>query len=196
MIIETQYLPPIDTFILASKYRTICIEAHENYQKKSFRNRANIIGANGILSLSVPLKKGKHNQKSIREVEISYTESWPKIHIQSIISAYQSSPYFEFYCDPIFDIIKGEEKYLYPLNVKLLKTITSLLDIEVQETKSYEFEVENDFRSKIVPNSFPLMHQKSYQQVFSEKFDFIPHVSIIDALFCLGPELKLYLSSH
>lgn len=196
MIIETQYLPPIDTFILASKYKTIYIEAHENYQKKSFRNRAIITGANGKLDLSIPLKKGKHNQKSIREVEISYTENWPKVHAQSIRSAYQSAPYYDYYADPILEIIQSGEKYLYELNMKLLNTINKAVCLTIKETEEYLFEVENDFRSTLSPNSYAIDTQDPYPQVFNEKFDFIEHVSIVDALFCLGPELPLYLNSQ
>ena len=65
-ILTTEYLPPISSFWLMNKVEKIIMEHSENYQKKSTRNRAKIMGVNGIDILSVPLKKGKNNRMPIK----------------------------------------------------------------------------------------------------------------------------------
>ena len=38
-------------------FNTVYMEFFENYKRHSFRNRAKILGANGTLLLTVPIKK-------------------------------------------------------------------------------------------------------------------------------------------
>ncbi|MBK7428109.1 MAG: WbqC family protein [Saprospiraceae bacterium] len=58
-VLPAYYLPDAFFFYLGMQSKVILIEANENYQKNSFRNRCDILSANGPLSLSVPLRKGK-----------------------------------------------------------------------------------------------------------------------------------------
>lgn len=195
MIIETQYLPPVDTFICAHKYNGLMVEAYENYQKKGYRNRCHILGGQGVVRLSVPLESGKNQQMPIQDVRISYETDWVKHHIQSIRSAYGSSPFFIFYADDIFDILESREKSLFILNKKLLNYLCPILGLNMEETTSYERGIENDFRSKIKPNR-PFIENNDYEQVFSNQLPFVPNLSILDVLFCLGPESMHYLLEH
>lgn len=195
MIIETQYFPPIDTYIYAHKYNGLKIEAYENYQKKGYRNRCHILGGQNIVRLSIPLESGKNQQMPIQKVRISYKTDWIKQHIQSIRSAYSNSPFFIFYSDDIFDILSTRETYLYSLNKNILSYLCPLLGLSLGETLFYEKEIPTDFRSKIKPNRHEIKHQ-AYEQVFSNKTPFVPNLSILDALFCLGPETWHYLLQH
>ena len=68
-----------------------------SYEKQSFRNRAEIYGANGKLKLIIPIKHSQGSKKkSYKNVSIDYDKNWQKIHWKSICSAYRSSPYFEY----------------------------------------------------------------------------------------------------
>lgn len=194
MIIESQYLPPIDTFVAAYKYNGLTIEAYENYQKKGFRNRAHILGANGLLRLTVPLVKGKNNQMPIQEVRIDYSEAWQSNHIQSIRSAYGNAPYYIHYIDAIVGIIAQKHTYLYELNWALLKHFCKLLNINLNATDSYlRNPMQKDLRSQLKPNKPFVPNPTSYLQVFSQNQDFVSNLSILDLLFCKGPESTAYL---
>ena len=70
-IIELQYFPSISFFAILLQFDQILIEQHDNYQKRTYRNRCHIASANGLLRLSVPLEKGKNNQQTIRDVKIA-----------------------------------------------------------------------------------------------------------------------------
>ena len=80
---ELHFLPCVGVFQHYAQAETIVLEAHENYQKGSYRNRCHILGANGLQRLSLPLAKGKNNQLNIREVQLSHEQDWPRQHWQS-----------------------------------------------------------------------------------------------------------------
>jgi hypothetical protein len=86
---------------------------------------------------------------------------------------------------------------LFDLSSELLTQCLAFLDLDVQLnfTKTYydlPNEPENDFRSKLIPkrNSADLntYNQKTYQQVFGNNF--VDNLSIIDLIFCEGPQAK------
>ena len=93
-VIKIDILP----FSLRGKVNTIVIEKHENFVKQTYRNRCDIVTANGKLSLSIPLIK-QADKELISDKKISYAEDWRKQHWRTIVSAYKNSPYFEFFED-------------------------------------------------------------------------------------------------
>jgi len=98
LIIEPFYLPISAIFSFSSYCDSIVIDDDSTFIKQSFRNRAYIASANGKQSLTIPLKQGK-TKLSNKEVQIDYSTNWQRIHWQSIISAYNNSPFFEFYAE-------------------------------------------------------------------------------------------------
>lgn len=204
VLIESQYLPPIASFAYFARAETIILEACENYQKGSYRNRCHLAGANGALRLSIPLRKGKHNQLPIQAVEISYDEPWHRQHWQAIRSAYGNAPFFPFYADALAAIYEQRPQNLWALNLDLLATLFKLLGWSKPIQYSEDFVRTTpdhvlDLRQQIRPGrsdtpianlSFP-----SYPQVFTEKHGFLPNLSILDLLFCSGPQTGLYLNT-
>ncbi len=93
--------PPVVVMSHISHYQTIVLEARENYQKKSYRNRFELGSVQGPISLSVPLVKGKHQQQVITETKICYSENWTRSHLRTIQSLYSNSAYYIHYIDEI-----------------------------------------------------------------------------------------------
>lgn len=180
---STAYFPPLAWFVTAQHKGSWHWEAHENYQKGGWRNRCRIATANGPLLLSVPLTGGKHQQMPIREVEISYRDDWWRVHEQTIRSAYGRAPYFEYYAEEIFTVVRQRPLHLWELNETIINTIGSLLQLTVLPvpTTSYWGGAAGQ-----VPDGTGT----PYPQVFTERFGFIDGLSVLDALFCLGPELN------
>ena len=170
-------------------------EATENFQKRSIRSRCIIKTDKGAKHISVPLKAGKNQQLPIKKVEISYDENWTKNFIHSLISCYSASPYMDYYKDKFVACLERKPQYLWDLNMELNQLIIDSLDmkLEVSETQDWIRDYDEnsiDFRTKI-PN-FDLTYQ--YPQLFKEKgLDFIENLSILDLLFCCGPEAPLHL---
>ncbi len=193
-IIESQYLPPISYFAVLLKQPSIFIEQYENYQKGSYRNRCHIATANGILRLSIPLEKGKNNQTPIKEVKIYNADNWQIQHWRTMKSAYGKSPYFEFYADELCLFFEKKYDFLLDWNTDLLRFMTENigLPVDIQLTDNY-YKNDNtimDYRNVISPKkeNLNLFQDLHYGQVFEDKHGFIPNLSILDLLFCKGPE--------
>ncbi len=201
-LIELQYLPPIAYFSILMKHETIWIEQYENYQKGSYRNRCEIGTSNGTLRLSIPLEKGKNNQTNIRDVKIYNATNWQIQHWRAIQSAYGKSPFFEYYADDLSPYFNKSFNFLFDWNLELLNLTTELIGLstDFQLNTTYEFNQNDfwDYRNTITPkNSLQLPYQpKSYNQVFEDKHGFIPNLSILDLLFCKGPEATLVINDY
>lgn len=197
ILLESQYLPPVSYFQLMARAEQTEIEGAEHYNKGSYRNRCHIAGANGILRLSIPLASGKHQQKPIQEVQISYVESWHKQHWQSIQSAYGQSPYFDFYGEELRDILFEKKDKLFDLNQSLLGWACDALQLDfpkVNQTYERTPEDKKDFRNQIHPKKESPVSLNPYLQIFEERHGFLADLSILDLIFCKGPEANSILT--
>ena len=180
---STAYFPPLAWVLRAITEGQWRWEAHENYQKGGWRNRCCIAAANGPLLLSVPLRGGKHRGTPVREVAISYRTDWPRQHEQSIRSAYGRAPYFDFYAEPLLEVLHRPTADLWSLNWELTRTLVELLDLPLELTTTDSFCAGSAGETPVAESVPP------YPQVFQERHGFLPGLSILDGLFCLGPEL-------
>ncbi len=199
LIIESQFCAPILTWSYISRSDGVIWDVHSRYRKKSFRNRMYLLSSHGVFRLSIPLQQGKYNQ-DLCDVEISYETDWQKQHWQSIISAYNRSPFFEFFCDELESIYVQRPKHLFEFNVNLNQWIARQLNMEVgQETSLSDIEYSPnlmlDLRDRIRKNT-KFEGQKDYLQVFSDRVEFQPNLSILDLLFNEGPNSKSYLDLY
>lgn len=197
MILSSLYFAPISQFALyVQKGPAFKRDIHEHFTKQSYRNRCEIMAANKVLSLSIPLKKYANNT-AISAIEISYDENWPALHWKSIESAYRKAPFFEYYADRYYSIFfEQQEKFLIDFNSKLESKLSQDLKIELQEVSSESYEEQYpDWRCIINPKTktkkFTFPH---YYQVFEERHGFVEDLSIIDLLFNLGPSARDYLN--
>jgi hypothetical protein len=192
-IIETQVFPNIQYFTLILKHKGLTLEANENYQKRSFRNRYHIGSQKGILNLSIPLSKGKNEQQSIREVIISFDHNWQSQHWNSICSSYGKSPYFIYYKDEIKELLFSTEGSLFQYNQNIILEICKLLKIPIaiEHTTDFEKNIQASHYNKLKLNS--LVQTIPYYQVYAKKSQFLNNLSILDLLFHMGPESILYL---
>ena len=205
ILLELQYLPCIQYGSKFFQYPQVILEQHENYLKGSYRNRCHIAGPNGLQRLSIPLAKGKNEQQAIREVRIAYHEAWQASHWNSIRTAYGNAPFFDFYADELSPFYQKNYTFLFDFNYELLQMLlehiapssTLQLSTSYQNTSLKEVQ---DARNSI----FPKKHRQKedvdfkiveYDQVFQEKNGFIPNLSILDLLFCCGPQASLILES-
>lgn len=190
------YLPPVSWFAEFLDDSKIVFEQFENFPKQTYRNRANIYGANGRLSLIIPIN---HNGKrAFKDIEISNAENWKNLHWKSIKTAYQSSPYFEFYEDKIKAVFDCEETSLLKFNLNALKIILSILKTEKAYSLNNEYIKEpeqQNFREKFSAKTVSEYTMNEYYQTFSDKLGFEKDLSILDLLCNKGPESLTYIKS-
>jgi hypothetical protein len=200
VILPTVYFGPIQYYSKLLKYEEALIEHHEHFPKQTFRNRCNIYGANGLLSLSIPLKK-RGERTPVKDVRIAYDQPWQSLHWRSFQASYRSSPYFEFYEDDLAPFYEKEYEFLLDFNTELHGLVCGLLKIDnnTKPTEKYEKTYENadDLRDLISPKEDWKKDKdyevKEYTQVFGSKYGFLPNLSIADLLFNEGPSAREFI---
>ena len=192
-LLPTAYLAPIEYYAILLQEPNCSIELHEHFVKQSIRNRCDIYGANGKLQLTIPKQRKGSSKTIIKEIQISYKQSWQKQHWTAIQSAYNSSPFFKYYQDELQSFFETEETLLVDFNQKLQKVILGLLQQEGDNTSfTKKFQHKGSF-SDFRNYTWKCKNPVAYDQVFMEKHGFIADLSIIDLLFNLGPESSDYL---
>lgn len=196
ILLSTAYFPPVQYVSKFLQFEKIYIEQHENFTKQTYRNRCEILAANGPVSLVIPVVKGRGSKIKIRDLKISYDTDWQRNHWRTIFSAYNSSPFFEFYRDEISPFFEKKWKFLFDYNLAILESICELIEIDFNVELTHDFEKVDsntlNFREAISPKKQkakhdPDFHPNEYTQVFAEKFGFVPNLSILDLLFNEGP---------
>lgn len=197
-LLSMAYLPPVSYFSVLKTAPAAYLEQWENYTKQTYRNRCNILSANGLMSLAVPVEKIKNEKTLVRDVRISDKENWQTQHWRALMSAYNSSPFFEYYIDDLLPFYQKKWQFLLDFNIQLLTKLLELTDLQTKIlfTENYQISAESfiDLRNDIHPKK---KQQNAcftpYYQVFKERFGFIPDLSLVDLLFNMGNESILFI---
>lgn len=230
-LLSTAYFPPVSYFAAIaeemeglSNRKTdgdgslelspsiIYIEACENYQKQSYRNRCRFYAADGVQALSFPIiHEGGTHKLPVAEIKVDYSTPWLLQHERTIVSAYRTSAYFEYYQDELFEIMESRPERLLDLNMALLRFFIEKTGLKVDLRMTSDFNRDGvvreedgteilctDLREVIHPKRSntilpDLKLEKPYFQVFAQKHGFISDLSIMDLLFNEGPDSILFL---
>lgn len=202
ILLSSAYLPPVQYFAHLQSAEQVWIEQYDHYQKQTYRNRCVIAAPDGPLSLTVPIEKPNTQKAFMRDIRISDHGNWRHLHWNAIESAYNHTPFFEYYKDDFRPFYEKKFDFLVDYNEQLCQLVCQLIDIDtsLQRTESYVAEPSNtiiDLRDAIHPKKEvmddALFSAVPYYQVFQERLGFLPNLSIIDLLFNMGPEAILVL---
>lgn len=201
-LFATAYAAPVQYYWHWNRSDSRIVEVCEHYIKQSWRNRCLIATANGPMVLSLPVESGA-GKTSIKDVRLSDHGNWRHLHWNSIESAYNSSPFFEYYADDLRPIYEKRYAFLFDFNEALHRCFCSLLDLDSNATTTKLFQPDSpadclDLRTLIHPKKpwnevDTTFCSKPYYQVFDLKYGFQPNLSIMDLLFNMGPEAILYV---
>lgn len=198
-LFSTAYFPSISYMARFLQEDAPVVEVWETYHKQTYRNRCRVMTANGVESLSVPVVKVNGNHTMTKDIVISPIEPWQHIHSRCLESAYKASPYFDHYYNYLQPIFETRFERLIDLNDAALEAVLKMLKVEkeIVHTTDYVREAEYDLREAFSPKQFlDASLFTPYYQVFSDKFPFTPDLSILDLLFCEGPEARNYLLAY
>jgi hypothetical protein len=193
VLLPALFFGPIDYFALIARSEELIFDSHEHFKKQTYRNRCEVLGPNGTFKMLLPVRRRNHSP--MVEVTIAEEEKWRRLHLKTLGSFYRSSSYFEFYEHRIDEFYARKFENLFELNMASTALACELLDIPFNFKTSTEFipYAEDDLRLKIHPKSSSLTTQSSYHQVFSDRFEFQPNLSVLDLLFNRGPQAREYL---
>jgi hypothetical protein len=200
ILLPCTYLGPVHYYAKFLQGNVI-IEQYDSYVKQSYRNRCVIVAANGTEILSIPVLKPSGSTPTLKDVRIDNNRSWRQQHWRALISAYNSTPFFEYYADDFSKFYEKPIDFLLDLNLNLLDCVLENIGIDRKYILSDHYSKDftgSDMRESIHPKQQHTTIDKTYRdvpyyQVFATKHGFIPNVSIVDLLFNCGPESLLIL---
>lgn len=194
VLLSTAYFPPVSYFVALKQSDTVIVEASENFVKQSYRNRCRILTAQGSRDLVVPVKHGKGKKVPICNVQIDYDQPWQKNHWKSLETAYNRSPFFEYYKDHLQVFFEQRYNNLFEFNQAILMECLRFFNLRpsIEFTQEHQLQCpENkvDYRASIHPKlAVPVeLQSKTYPQVFDDRQAFQQGLSILDLLFSQGP---------
>ncbi|MDR0413354.1 MAG: WbqC family protein [Dysgonamonadaceae bacterium] len=199
VLFTTAYLAPVEYYIYLHRAERPVIEKADHYVKQTYRNRCRIAAANGVQTLSIPVVKPDTPKAYTRDIRIAGHANWTHLHWNAIVSAYNSTPFFEYYRDDFSPFYEKRYDYLFDFNEQLRELVCSCLEIypDISYSSSYEINPaagETDLREAIHPKKESrIRHFEPYYQVFESRYGFQPNLSIIDLLFNMGPEAIRFL---
>lgn len=197
--LSTAYLAPVSYYQLLNGAQKVVIDPNEHYHKQSFRNRCCIASANGPMDLILPVELPQGQRTIVKEVRLSDHGDWRSKHWKAIASAYNSSPFFEYFADDLQSLYEQSWGFLWDFNMALQSTILELLviepNIDIADHYITDWKGEGpDLRDLLHPKKeLSLFNVTPYYQVFAHKQGFLPGLSIIDLLFNMGDESVLVL---
>ena len=203
--LSSAYLAPVEYYSKLLCEYEIFIEQNENYIKQTYRNRCTILSANGSMNLSVPIEATGGNKTPVKDIRIAEHANWRHLHWNALVSAYNSTPFFEYYRDYFEPFYEKKYNFLFDLNEQLREMICDLLDIgtsNILYTTEYISKNDinaTDFRESISPKKDwqtfdPQFTPIPYYQVFEQRFGFVENLSIVDLLFNMGNESLIILN--
>ena len=211
MLLSTAYFPPLAWIALAARDFTLSpervlpshawLEAAENYQKQSYRNRCYILAGDGPQMLQVPVIH--QADMLITKVQVDYSTPWVVRTQRALDTAYETSAWYEYYRDGLFALLDRQPRTLWELNLSLIRWSLERIGIACEFSPTTSFAApdagEDDFRYQIHPKRpngvlEEMGLQKPYYQVFRDKMGgFTPGLSVLDLLFNEGPDSILWV---
>ena len=211
MLLTTAYFPPVAWFALLARDMTLSpdrvspstvfLEACENYQKQSYRNRCYILAGDGVQMLQVPIVHGE--SLGITQIRVDYSTPWLVRTERSLDAAYYTSAYYEYYRDELFERMEERPALLWDWNLSLIRFLLEKTGVACHLLPTSSFVTPaaagpDDFRTVIHPKRpdsvlSSLGLERPYFQVFADRFGFTPDLSVLDLLFNEGPDSLLWL---
>ncbi len=199
ILLHPSYFPSIEQMAAVAQADKVVFEVEDNYLKQTYRNRSYIAHSNGKLLLNIPTRHNKTDGKrKAKDVLVENDFPWQEQHWKSLKSAYQSSPFFEYYEDDLEPLFTETVGNLMEHNFKIFELLCELIGIEVEVSKTTEYKVDpeiTDLRYLVNAKRKSSFKPETYTQVHETNYPFLPNLSVLDLLFNEGPNALTYLEA-
>ena len=131
VLLSSCYLAPIDYYALLDRSGYATIEIGNNYQKQTYQNRCHIAGANGMLTVRIPVMKTAKEEATVRDIRIDDHGNWQHLHWNAIVSAISLHPLLSYYEDE-FRHLYEKKKRICMISTRNCVSGLSLMVIETE----------------------------------------------------------------
>ncbi len=147
---QPDFLPWLGFFDRWQKSDLFIVLDDVQYLRRGWQNRDKIKTSQGVLWLTVPVKKKGFYHQEIRYVFIDKQEDWKNKHFNIIKNAYHKAPNFNFIFNELKDIYCDSSEKLIDLNINLLKFCANLLKIKTPLVYSSSYNITSKKNSRLV----------------------------------------------
>lgn len=224
-ILQSNYIPWKGYFDLINRVDEFIIYDDMQYTRRDWRNRNKIKTPQGLKWLTIPVEvKGKYYQK-IHETKIS-DGNWANSHWGQIKQYYAKSPYFNVYKDQLEELyLNCSEEYLSEINYRFIVAICEILSIDTKIRWSSEFSLLDGKTERLLgickdcqadvyisgPAAKGYFDEELAKQEgiavewidysgypeYPQLFPPFEHsVTVLDLIFNMGSEARLYMEKH
>ena len=187
VILPAAYLPSVGYMARIAAGGCV-IDTGEHFLKRSERNRAHILTANGPMALTVQVSHANRLRVPVREVRIDYSKRWQHQHWTALVSAYRSSPYFDHYAPRFEQFYNRRWEWLAEYNLALAEMMLGCIGIALPAvSESYVAAADGDLDLRPKEAHDPAYGAVPYIQTFADRMPFVGGMSFADLLFCEGP---------
>ena len=188
-LVPPWYGPTLEDIFNLRLNDEISVNLNTRFHRADKFSQMKILGPNGPLSLSIPVKK-HISQSPISEIKIDYIQKWQNQHWRSIQSGYGRSPFFEYYEKELKELFYQSPQFLTDFTVPIFRWVCKqyfpikyfsviLAENMVGFQPKGQLHL-SDNKGKELKNGIA-----NYSQVFGQEF--VSGLSVWDALFCKGP---------
>lgn len=132
-ILTSAYLAPVHYYTKLVAAPCVVEERAEHYVKQTFRNRCLIATADGVQALTIPVQGckdlGGDHKTPTKDMRIIDSTRWRQLHWNALVSAYDRTPFFEYYADDFAAIYQTPYDKLVDFNADLQRLVLRLLDL-------------------------------------------------------------------
>lgn len=211
---QPEHLSYLGIFHKISMCNTYVILDTVQYVKNHYGNRNIIYGKTGSEYLTVPVKAHHDPYNKILISDEFYKTQLNK-NIKTLEISYKKSPYFNTYFNSFIDVYSNKYETISDMNIALIKWVLNILNIDVNIIYAHDLnpigkktDLLIDILNKV--NADKYISGKSGEDYLEfEKFtipveiqhfnhpcytqyghtEFISYLSVIDAIFNVGPEI-------
>ena len=218
---QPEHLSYLGLFHKISMCDTLVLLDNVQYEKNYFQNRNRINTRDGEKYITVPVTN-THGPINDVEIVTNYFDIQCKKNAKTIEAAYSRCKYWKKYGEVFLNVYRySKSKYLSNYNEALLSLILDILEIEVKIYRASEIEAEGhktdllvDICRKLDADkyiagksgtdylemekfSIPVEFQNFVHPIYTQygKTEFTPYMSVIDAIFNVGPEIMNIIKS-
>lgn len=222
LLLPTAYFAPVSLYALLWREGAAVEDCGERYLRQTLRTRCRIATSAGVQTLSLPVERTHGAERPlVRDLRLSEHGDWRRVHFTALRSAYERSPYFDYFADELAAIYADRRLVrLVDFNDALRRWALAALGMEADialcraETSPAAAPGDIDLRTRydgLQPPVTPHGRAEAcaaegevggvrvrlapYYQVFASRTGFLPDLSIADLIFHMGREARLVLAA-